>query len=441
MKIKLNNFTDTFQWIIILVLDALFLFANIGNSKFGILAVIIVYFCLIVSNCDNCLCMVFFLIPNIRIADCTGLTSLVNVAFVVAGLKIIFSTKKISEAGAIVAATACLFTFIHFSTTAESISYFVKSINLVFDVVVSAVLFTDEAIKVKYGKLNDYLIIGIISSFVIFLISYKITITNIINGYRVAGFGDDPNYFSIYVLTSVALLLYSLKKEGCSVRKFVMLAVLSFIGICTLSKMFIILFSFIIMMFIITSLFERDNNGIKATLVMIFSAIAIFLIKGDTISNIFFKTIERFSRISNTAHDFVYTVSTGRSAILMNYIGVFLGNVTTFIFGKGLSYNQYYGAVFGDYRMAHNTYFDMLLSWGCIGTIIFIVAYAVTIKKSTSKGSHDNGFCYIPLMTLMISFVALSCLTSDMIWYMLVIATLPLRENNIIQDKLIKESL
>ena len=83
--------------------------------------------------------------------------------------------------------------------------------------------------------------------------------------------------------------------------------------------------------------------------------------------------------------------------------------------------------------MAHNTYFDMILSMGIIGSLIFIVLIGISLNGYLIDIKMSNFILLIPLLVFFIELFGLSCFSTDMMWYMLVLAIQPIlkKYNNI----------
>ena len=68
-------------------------------------------------------------------------------------------------------------------------------------------------------------------------------------------------------------------------------------------------------------------------------------------------------------------LSTGRSTILGDYVSLFTNDPVALIYGYGLDYYPallQVGATVDHY--AHNTYFDVVASWGVVGLVVVCAA-------------------------------------------------------------------
>ena len=103
------------------------------------------------------------------------------------------------------------------------------------------------------------------------------------------------------------------------------------------------------------------------------------------------------------------------------------------LIGRGLSYYRFYRSKGYSILVAHNTYFDMILSMGIIGSLIFIVLIGISLNGYLIDIKMSNFILLIPLLVFFIELFGLSCFSTDMMWYMLVLAIQPIlkKYNNI----------
>ena len=102
------------------------------------------------------------------------------------------------------------------------------------------------------------------------------------------------------------------------------------------------------------------------------------------------------------------------------------------MFGRGINYYTYYQQ-YGIELMAHNTYLDFILSWGILGTFVFIIIFILNIYHSISLKNRLINF--LPLIIFMIMLMSLSCMSADMFWYLLALVIIPLSRNQIIKGE------
>ena len=187
------------EYLYLSVIAGLFCLGNIYSSSINVLAIIIVYVYILFTNKENALYLVYFLIPNIRIADNIGITSCINLAMLLCGLKwIIKYYRKINIYGFLTILFAFLFSIVNCIQDTVNISYTVSVINIMVDIfIMVAILDLDNGL-INIDKITRYLTIGVAFSMLCYIIVHPSAISSVFSSnYRIAGYGDDPNYYSI----------------------------------------------------------------------------------------------------------------------------------------------------------------------------------------------------------------------------------------------------
>ena len=421
---------------ILALLIILFAIGNIASAAANILALIIIYTYILFTSKELALYLVFFLIPNIRIVDNVGFTSFINIAFLLVGIKwIIKYIHTINKYGFFAVIIAFIFSIIHMGVSSNPISYIISTINIVVDILVMISIMGNSESNLDIDKIIRYLTIGVITSMVVYVFANNISAESVLfSNYRLKGYGDDPNYYSIYTLISISYLLFKIKNGEKNILDIILAFTLVFVGLLTSSKMFFLCLIFVLLWFTLSILFEFNKNGFKAVLLVGFVGIVAFFIERENIVYLLNKVIKRFSVISNSETTAIYALTTGRSSILQNYWHVFWNDIITCLFGRGLAYNQCLAPLFGDTRVAHNTYMDLILSWGLVGSISFIACLGQFVKTSCRFVKRID-FLFAPLIVFLATIFSLSCLTADMFWYMLLIVLLPFKRNIYCQEE------
>jgi hypothetical protein len=403
----------------------LFTLGNRYSSVFSLMAVALLYGYILISSREQALYLVFFLIPNIRIADNLGFTGFINLAFLLAGYKwIVNSLEKFHKYGWLLVLTAALFSMLHMTGMHDLAAI----VNLVMDIFIMLSVLSDEKRELETDKLIRCLSLGILASMAVYILANSSSLSGVFSSNsRMAGYGDDPNYYSIYILISISFLFLKMKEKGNQWLDTLLLLALVFIGLLTSSKMFLLCCAMIFVCFFVTTLLEGNRNGVKAILMLCMLGGLAVLLKKDSVFYLLGKVIKRFTVISTRKTTGLYALTTGRSRIFANYLHLFTSDLTTFFWGRGLSYNSYLAPLFGDTRVAHNTYLDFLLSWGMIGCILFAVIFHRFLNSVCTF--PKKGFVYMPLLVFLAVMLVLSSLTADMFWYMMLLVLLPFCNN------------
>lgn len=176
---------------------------------------------------------------------------------------------------------------------------------------------------------------------------------------RFSGLSYDPNFYTISVIISIMLLLFSRYKKTW----LTLLLALAYIclGAVTYSK------SYILSLLVIFLLYFLDGKSSVSKKVLLFIAFG-YLVSTPFFDGIVYVFKERFSGNSN-----FNDLTTGRYDLWVLYWAHIGDTLKTLFLGHGFSSLQ-------DYKAAHNTYIEILFNFGLIG---FLVDY-LFIKKSYS---------------------------------------------------------
>ncbi len=174
---------------------------------------------------------------------------------------------------------------------------------------------------------------------------------------------------------------------------------------------------------ILYGLLNTNNKQRRWSSIMLF----IFMITGFLIfKELIFVFLNNFLKRLGDPSD-LNSITTGRYGILKNYFSIYFSNPLTLIFGSGNQYHHYLGEVSG--RVAHNTYFDVILSWGAIGLFAFTYIVYKWVKK-LPRINNKSWIRWLPLITILINFLDLSCLSASMFWLVFSVPILALRTKN-----------
>lgn len=234
--------------------------------------------------------------------------------------------------------------------------------------------------NIKFEVLYKYFFAGFILAFICGLSVPIIEwgVNNIPTAYRFIGLLRDPNYYSMDAL----LLIFSSDLYGKISRKSSVLrmVIIFIMGIFSVSKAFIILLTFGSLLKVLSK--YKKINIIK-TVVAILIIIVIYIVcnKFGYIDLMFNKYIYR----SDTTSLF-----TGRDYLFVHYLAAIFSSPFSMLFGNSaLKYADVINVGVGDAYftgyLAHNTYLDVILSWGILGSFLYIYFLKSVIKKNTGK--------------------------------------------------------
>lgn len=419
----------------------LFLFFSfLGNSVstvFLYVAFVIAIFEVIVCEMEYTFYFSFFLIPNIRILDGTGINFLVNVLMVLPLAKYIIKNRFVFLKPAVLGATVFMIIEGLHIIIVGNIQNIASEVCWLLAYILCSSILLNNRYKLNKTSVSLYLSIGVIFSAVVYLLCNSWftsnLISNVIDGYRFSAYADDPNFYSLYICLDLALIL-SIKNK----RKlyYVFYFILTAIGILTASKMCMLMmfFLFIVsaMMYYCSNKTSRKDVSFINRILMIF--ICCFIAFKDIFLEFINNLLKRAGLINSSSIS-LSKVTTGRSTILTNYLAILNKNWIALFLGYGFQYDKYLGEA--THHGAHNTYMDMVLSWGVIGTIIilYFIFYIFNHYRLNIKSSI-NIVNYLPIMTILINFLDLGCLSATMFWFVIAIAFIGLNNNEYKENKL-----
>lgn len=201
---------------------------------------------------------------------------------------------------------------------------------------------------------------------------------------RFSGLFNDPNYFSIALISAMVLLIYAKKYKNYSNGKFYLFFVtLSIMGLLTYSKSFILIYAFVLLLEVILNL--KGQHKLQSFF-EIFLIILLFIIAFSGEIEIVNKIFSRFTNSQG--------LTTGRSDIWERYWAVINSKEVYKWFGVGLD------APYVAEKAAHNLYVEMIYYSGYIGLFVFLFSWIFIVFSF-----HDNKIRFVNILLLVIVFV------------------------------------
>lgn len=249
--------------------------------------------------------------------------------------------------------------------------------------------------KESISKYTDYFVWGLILSSIVGV--FKESIPSLLSYYsdmnydyiegektlRFSGLFNDPNYFSIALISAMVLLIYLKKYKNYSNGKFYLFFVpLSIMGLLTYSKSFILIYAFVLVLEVILNL--KGQHKLQSFF-EIFLIIVLFIIVFSGEIEIVNKIFSRFTNSQG--------LTTGRSDIWERYWAVIDSKEVYKWFGLGLD------APYVAEKAAHNLYVEMIYYSGYIGLVLFLISWIVIVFSS-----HKNKIRLANIVLLVIVF-------------------------------------
>lgn len=421
---------DKYEILNYFILFVLFFLTNKLNSYIGIFAFIFGLYLIIKGNEKSNLRLLFFLLPNIRILDVVGVKSLINFLFLVVSFKFIMIANKkqnLNKKMILAAIVILLIEAVHLFVSQNNIyANILYAINIAIDFFICILIISNTYDCHEYSDFSLFLLLGVINSALVYLLANPNIISMIFTSkYRLSAYGNDPNYLSCYLILGISGIVFCSYYKKITFLEIIVMMIGIGIGLLTSSKMCILCLIAIFIIYIFSILIKGNIKKIIYTGIKILPIfLIVYMLFNEQIIYLISKFLERFNESYSVSN--LGNFTSGRSEILVSYLDLINKSIFSIFFGRGLSYYSYYQQ-FGITLVAHNTYFDFLLSWGIIGSIIFLVTMITCTKKYISfKGK--NILNYLPLILFLAMLTSLSCMSSDMFWYLLAFVLIPLQK-------------
>lgn len=312
--------------------------------------------------------------------------------------------------------------------------YLVHLINIALWIMIgyimNSTLRNESSTPVVKSLANGTILTGVIGLFLNDLpqIAEKVELLSIIaqdgaQVFRYAGFWSDPNYFSVILITSLWTLYFEYNRKRINfTENIVRCALLSFLGLMTMSKSCVLMLAVFWIYVIIAKNNIKTSSKVSLVFIMIF-AVIIFIWKNPYwISDI----IYRFNAGGETAT--LNDITTGRTDIWSEYLSNMLDDFS-WIYGHGINPKLY--EISGYLKGSHNTLIQMFFNFGVFGTLIYVSIFASVYRNGNSKmrianNQKKNPGKYV-LLSLLISLLFLDGLYIESYYYMIAFSFIYLR--------------
>jgi len=407
----------------------------LGTSSIGFALLILLFGILIFLPNKYAIYNCFVVLPFMSLFDDIGFKFTFNFCMILTLIKMLKEYKSFNKTGIVF---LLIFILIEIFNAVIYYTNLDFAIITFFSLILSFMLLivcTSKNNKVSFEKLFISLFYGIIISVFIALLKFYLTYgsLNFMN-YRFMGMFRDPNYYSFFIL----LLIFSSFKiceiKGLKINIYFL--VLLIVGLLSTSKMFLLVCGGGLALKLISNIVPKKRISKLTKRQFLISIIATIGIVG--LLYIVYKLgiieliLNNYTKRLDVTDDF----TTGRFDINLMYINSLIEFPNFLILGAS---NTYYNTVIVDalinngsfvvsHHTAHNTYMDLLLSWGIIGAvafILFVINCAKNYKSSiniTKIKWNINKFILIAV--ILISFLSLSFLSGDcfslIIFYLIV---------------------
>lgn len=403
---------------IIGILNAICMFVGSQTNIIRLLLLLATIIILIFCKEKYILPIILFLHPNSALYDDIGFSYLFNITLFIAAIKLLICNKlKINKLSVSIFSVILCIEIIAILRANVIGTELLSIVSWIASYLV-LILFSSKMKKIEFMLSYKYFFFGFVVAFICG-IAYPLSrwgINNIPVAYRFTGLLRDPNYYSIDAL----LLIFSASTYAKLANKnqFVYMISAICMGICSVSKTFIVLLLLGFALKIILNMKKINIKKMFISILIIFTSILI-LDKTGYLDII----IEKFIYRTETT-----SIFTGRDYLLSFYLQTIVDNPINFLLGNSLLeypnvLNPGQGNEYFTNFLAHNTYLDLILAWGIIGVILYTI-FLICIVKNAKYSYRDyylyNNKDFIIILTIFLfSLLVLSYLAADVFAIML----------------------
>lgn len=251
----------------------------------------------------------------------------------------------------------------------------------------------------------------------------KVAQTDVMNAYRICGFTGDGNRLAAQALTAIGCILVVLITEsGKDMYKYLILLIfLLMSGILTVSKMFLIVATILLLLWLLVFLFKGGRPVKKIMAIFIASIIVMIILMSGVLNDQINIYIRRFGIITNAT-----TLTTNRTDIWTLYLDYLKDHVAVLLFGRGEMCEYLYFAPMRMNMNMHNIFIESLYKLGLFGTLLVTVWIGTISKLNRNIKCECTHGMFIPKLIVFIgcfaSWLALPVLDFDEFYYVIFLA-------------------
>ncbi len=385
-----------------IMLAVLFL-VNCFVQYFGYAIAVIVATLMIVENRKNGFSILLFCVPFVGIMYYEGFYCLA-VCFVVYLIKnyiVLFAIEKNKINWPVFIAFMAYVVYALLPIGDYNVQFFIKfaSIVLLFLLLNLFVRYTD-VLNLKFNL--NLLAFALITSCFFFLTYF---ISPFLKNYRIWDYGDfirftafftmNPNVLSMTCEICLSLLTFYILQDKVVWTDILAYIIFAVIGLTTLSKTFLLLFS---IMFVILIIYLLKKFKMKACwwLLGIFSVVAaVFFINKDFFMTYLGRFVSGWSSDMESYEQVIDVATTGRYKLWTTVLDYTFTHPAVLFFGNGL------GAPLVASMSAHNFYISILYQMGIVGGLLFVGMFVTLIIEYFKKNPHKVSKAILVPITIM----------------------------------------
>lgn len=366
---------------------------GINVSFFSVVAFTLALAYIIFSDNENGVCCMFFLLPfaNVFKLNPTG-SSFFTYMTIVLALKLIVKKQKIEKRFLIlwillfaIQVVGCNLNWGTLIKQASVLLLIYGYFHCCKNITKRLVLNLGVGVLISCFVANMTGVFSNLHAYLRVIRAYEISFDT----YRFTALYSDPNYLSKTLIVLCISLFVLIQQKAIGSKYYVLIALLIGFGFQTISK------SFFLMLIVMTILFFaisiRTGRWGTSLAIALFCAIVVLFMHGRI--SVFDSFLERITSTND--------VTTGRVEIWKDYISAIFSSPINLLFGFGIGSTPKY--------MAHNTYLELLYTYGIFGSLTFIAGLKYASGNKIRRGEFEN---WAPAIVDIIMVFFLSSLVS-----------------------------
>lgn len=218
--------------------------------------------------------------------------------------------------------------------------------------------------------------------------------TSALGMFRFAGIAYDCNFYAVFCILTIGILLFDhYPSYFSSIRRVVTLVFAIVFGMLTISISFYLCFGALLLVKSI----HMTKNWLKGTIIAGGIASVLYVAFFSKANYFLTELLSRFGRT-----DSINSFTSGRTDLWISYWQRYIFDTTSVLFGYGVGNRVIWTA-------AHNTYLEILYTYGLIGLmcdILMVVLVKYTIFKNNEKSSNYSSILITLTLYIMIFFLS-----------------------------------
>lgn len=372
------------------IILAILFFVNCFWQAFGFLVFLLIGFFMITEDRKNGFSILIFSVPFAGIMSFTGFYCLAVclVIYLIKNYVVLFAIEKQKINWKIFSVLLAFTIYVLLPIGEYNIQFFIKfaSIILFFLLLNLFVRYTD-VLNLKFNL--NVLAIGLIISCAYFLTYF---VSPFIQEYGVWYNGDyirftafftmNPNVLSMMCEICLSLLTFYMLQDKFEWTDIIAYIIFAVVGLTTLSKTFLILFSIMFVILIIYVLKKYKMQAFWWILGILVLTTIIFLWKKDFFMTYIGRFFSGWSSDMDAYEQVIDVATTGRYKLWLTVLEYTFTHPVVLFFGRGLS------APLVASMSAHNFYISILYQMGIIGGLLFIGVFVTLVVEYLRQNSH-----------------------------------------------------